>query len=393
MSAATVSRGARRFLLASAAALVLALAADLAALPRRTLVVLALFGFVLHALFGKAYSLVPSYFDRRLAVPRAPAVHLPLSLVGVAGLALAPLAGVPGLVGTVGAAGWALGVAVFLAALGWTLRGNLTGAETATGEASAGRRTVDRFANAFVPVVLAYLALGSYETLAAVVGLPAVLGPYPPRASHLLGAGTAALLVFAVGFRLLPRFLVAHPPRALVAVVLPAGAVAPLLLAASLARRGLAFRTGAALEAVAVVGFALSFVALFARSDRRRVGFYGVFAGVVAGLLAVAAGLWIAFGPSVPGLVPAHLRLNLVGFLGLTVVGVSYQFYPPAVGTFPGAGDRTALVALVALAGGLLLTAAGLVAGNAALGDAGTAVSLAGALLHLYLLAGLFRER
>jgi hypothetical protein len=95
LSAATVSRGARRFLLASAAALVLALAADLAALPRRTLVVLALFGFVLHALFGKAYSLVPSYFDRRLAVPRAPAVHLPLSLVGVAGLALAPLAGVP----------------------------------------------------------------------------------------------------------------------------------------------------------------------------------------------------------------------------------------------------------------------------------------------------------
>jgi hypothetical protein len=82
-----------------------------------------------------------------------------------------------------------------------------------------------------------------------------------------------------------------------------------------------------------------------------------------------------------------------VGFLGLTIVGVSYQFYPPAVGTFAGAGDRTALVALVALAGGLLLTAAGLVAGNAVLGDAGTAVSLAGALLHLYLLAGLFRER
>ena len=393
MSASTVSRGARRFLLASAVALPLALAADLAGLPRRTLVVLALHGFVLHALFGKAYSLVPSYFDRRLALPRAPAVHLPLTLLGTAGLALSPLDDVPGFVGPIGAVGWALGVGVFLAALGWTLRDNPTGAETGTGDANAERRPVDRFANAFVPVVLAYLALGSYETLAAGTGLPTLLGPYPPRASHLLGAGTAALLVFAVGFRLLPRFLVARPPRWLVGVVLPAGAVAPLLLAASLARRGTPFLVGAALEAVAVVGFALAFVVLFARSDRRRVGFYGVFAGVLAGTLAVVLGLAIASGTVAAGLVVAHLRLNLLGFLGLTVVGVSYQFYPPAVGTFPGADDRTALAAIGTLGGGLALVAAGLLGGLQALADAGTAVSLAGALVHLYLLAGLFRER
>ncbi|MEF8841773.1 MAG: hypothetical protein V5A62_09140 [Haloarculaceae archaeon] len=393
MSAATVSRGARRFLLVSAAAFVLALAADLTGVPRRTLVVLALYGFVLHALFGKAYSLVPSYFDRRLAVPRAPALHLPLSLVGVAGLALAPLREVPALVGTAGAVGWALGVAVFLAALGWTLRDNLSGTETGTGGANAGRRPVDRFANAFVPVVLAYLAFGSYETLALGTGLPAVLGPYPPRASHLLGAGTAALLVFAVGFRLLPRFLVAHPPRALVVAVLPSGAVAPLLLAVSLAERGTLFRAGAALEAVAVVGFALVFLVLFARSDRRRVGFYGVFAGVLAGTLAVVAGLALAAGPLDGALVAAHLRLNLLGFLGLTVVGVSYQFYPPAVGTFPGAGDRTALVAIGALAGGLAVGTAGRLGGLPAVVAAGTAVSLVGSAVHLYLLAGLFRER
>ncbi len=393
MSAATVSRGARRFLLASAAALVLALATDLADLPRRTFVVLALYGFVLHVLFGKAYSLVPSYFDRRLALPRAPAVHLPLTGIGVVGLALDPLRGVPDAAGTAGAVAWALGVGVFLVALGWTLRGNLTGAETGTGEANAERRPVDRFANAFVPLVLAYLALGSYETLALRTPLPAVLGPYPARASHLLGAGTAALLVFAVGFRLLPRFLVGHPPRALVAVVLPSGAVAPLLLAASLVERGTLFRVGAALQTVAIVGFALVFGALFVRSDRRRIGFYGALAGAAAGVLAGAIGVLLAFGDARGSLVAAHLRLNLVGFLGLTVVGLSYQFYPPAVGTFPGAGDRTALAALVALAGGLALTAAGHLGGSMGAADLGTTVSLVGALVHLYLLAGLFYER
>ena len=393
MSAATVSRGARRFLLASAVALVLALLADLVGLPRRALVVLALYGFVLHALFGKAYSLVPSYFDRRLAITRAPTVHLPLTGIGVVGLAIESIPGVPDLVGTVGAVGWALGVAVFLAALGLTLRDNLAGAETGTGGANAERRPVDRFANVFVPVVLAYLALGSYETLATSVGLPTVLGSYPPRASHLLGAGGAALLVFAVGFRLLPRFLVAHPPRTLVAAVLPSGAVGPLLLAAAVAERGAVFQAGAALEAVAVVGFALAFLVLFVRSDRRRVGFYGVLAGVVSGVLAVALGLWLAFGDGRVGLVAAHLRLNLLGFLGLTVVGVSYQFYPPAVGSFPGAGERVALGTIGALAGGLLLATAGLLGGVPGVAEAGTAVSLAGSLAHLYLLAGLFRER
>ena len=185
-------------------------------------------------------------------------------------LALDPLQGIPAVVGAVGAVGWALGVGVFLVTLGWTLRDNPAGAGTGTGEANAERRPVDRFANAFVPVVLAYLALGSYQTLALRTSLPAVLGPYPPRVSHLLGAGAAVLLVFAVGFRLLPRFLVAHPSRALVAVVLPSGSVAPVLLAASLVGRGALFRAGAALEAVAVVGFALALGALFARSDRRR---------------------------------------------------------------------------------------------------------------------------
>jgi hypothetical protein len=268
MSVAAVTRWARRFLAASALFLVVwQIAALLAVLPewqmdvpalppipRQTQVALAIHGFVLHAVFGKAYSLVPSYFDRSLAVPYAPAVQLPLTAAGAVGLAVGALPGVPEVVGALGALLWAAGVPVFVAALAWTLRDNPTGRETATSGANAHRRRVDRFANAFVPVVLGYLLAGAYGTAAGRVSVP---DPVPVLAfaqtTHLLAAGTAALLVFAVGFRLFPRFLVASPPGALVAVVLPAGAVGPAVLARSLYRNPW-FRVGAVLQAIAIVG-------------------------------------------------------------------------------------------------------------------------------------------
>ncbi len=59
----------------------------LAGAPRGATVVLGLLGFVLHGVFAKAYTLVPSYFARELAVPRAPTVQLPLTALGAAGLA------------------------------------------------------------------------------------------------------------------------------------------------------------------------------------------------------------------------------------------------------------------------------------------------------------------
>jgi hypothetical protein len=299
---------------------------------------------------------------------------------------------VPAAVGVAGAAGWAAGASVLVGALGWTVRGNLTGRETGTGEASADRRRVDRFANAFVPVVLCYLLAGAYETVAVAAGLPTLAGRGAAGATHLLAAGAATLLVFAVGFRLLPRFLVSSPPPALVAAVLPAGAVGPALVAGDL-WGGVWFRVGAAVEAVAVAGFALAYVALFARSEKRRVGLYGPLAGAVAGVAGVALGAQFAFAGVPPGGVVAHYRLNLLGFLGLTVVGLAYQFYPPAVGTFPGADDRTALVSLACLAAGVGTEAAASLAGVAAGATLGRLLALAGAGLYASLLFGLFRER
>jgi hypothetical protein len=389
---ATTSRWSRVLVAVGFVALVVWQGAVLLEAPRRTAVTLGVFGFVLHVVFGKAYALVPSYFDRDLAWSLAPAVQFPLTAVGVGGLALAPVAGVPALAGTVGAVAWSLGVCVFLATLFTTVRTNLTGTETGTGDHNADRRPVDRAANLFVPVVLAYLAVGTWETLATRTAVPALLDGYPPRASHLLAAGTAALLVFAVGFRLLPRFLVEDVDRRLPWVVLPAGALGPALVAAGLPG-GPILHAGAGLEGVAMVGWTFAYATLYRVTDRDRVGFYGPLAGVVAGLAGVALGLAMALGSVTEPLAVAHYRLNVLGFLGLTVVGVAYQFYPPTVGDFPGAGDRLALGSIALLAAGLAVEVGGGLAGVEFVTTAGRALSLCGALACAYLVLGVFVQR
>ncbi|SEP05471.1 hypothetical protein SAMN04487948_11239 [Halogranum amylolyticum] len=392
MAPATVSRWARRYVLVSALSLLSWQLAALVGVPRLTEMFLALFGFVLHMVFGKAYSLVPSYFARTVAFPRAPAVQFPLVVLGTGSLVGASLQFGPSWLEPVGALLWSLGVIVFLGTLFWTLRTNLTGRETATGETNVDRRPVDRTANGFVPVALLYLAVGSYETLAIATSLPPLLDGYFPRVTHLIAAGTAGLLIFALGFRLLPRFLVAHPPRRLVVLVLATGAVGPSLLAVHLWNAPW-FYLGALLETVAVVGFALGYGLLFVRSDRRRVGFYGVLAGALCGVVAAALGVGFAIGHSASSAVLAHLRLNLLGFLGLSIVGIAYQFYPPAIGTLPGASNRTAFVSIGALAGGLFGQTVGLVGGVPAATTLGELSTLVGAALYLFLLAAVFQTR
>jgi hypothetical protein len=392
MSAESVSRWARRHVAVGALALLTWQVAALLGAPHRTGVVLGLHGFLLLTVVGKGYALVPAYFDRSLVATGAPRATLPLLALGTVGLAAAPLAGVPSAVGLVGAGAWALGAVGFVGALGWTVRDNLTGSETGTGAHNADRRRVDRLANAAVPMVLGYLLAGAYETFAVAAGLPTLTGSGAAGATHLLAAGVGALLVFAVGFRLLPRFLGTRPPASLVGVVLVAGAVGPALVAGNL-WGGRWFRVGAVAESVAVGGFALTYIIIFWRSERRRVGLYGPLLGSLAGVCGVALGAHVAFAGAVPGATLAHARLNLLGFLGLTVVGVAYQFYPPAVGTFWGADDRTALASLGAIAAGVGVEAAALLTGVEAGITLGRLLATVGATLYVALLWGLFRER
>ncbi len=391
MARERVSRWAQRSVAAGALFLVVWHLAAIGGAGRRTLVTLALQGFVLHVVLGKALSLVPSYFDRTHRAPWLAGLQVPLTAAGAGLLAVGSWTDGP-VARRAGAVLWAAGVVAFLVGIAWTLRDNPLGAETGTGDSEADRRRVDRIANAAVPVALAYLLAGTYALTAPATGLPSPLDGYPPRSTHLLAAGFAALTLFAVGFRLLPRFTVTTPPRGAALVVLPAGAVGPALVAVGLPA-GPLLHAGALIESVAVLGFAVTVGALYRRTDRDRVGLDGVLAGAVAGVAATGLALWMAVDGVVGGLARAHLRLNLLGLLGLSVVGVAYQFYPPSVGSGRLANDQTALASILALAAGLGVQAVGLVADRPLLAAIGAGVGAVGATLFAVLVVGLLRER
>lgn len=390
-AAARISRWARRFVLAGAVWLAIWQIAVLAGVSHRSSVMLGLLGFVFQTVFGKAYSLVPSYFDRSLATTRLMPVHLLFANIGPALLVAGIETATPRLQ-IAGAASWLLAVVLFVGTIGATIRDNPFGSETGTGDASEHRGPLDRTANRFLPVVLGYLLLGSYGLLAAETVLPTVFDGYPPRSSHLLGAGGGVLLVFTIGFRLLPRFFVATVERELALIVLTTGALGPAIIAASLPAGGL-FIIGAVLQATAVIGYAVAVGLLFARSDRRRVGLYGVLAGVGAGVLAVAIGLLFAFDGVSAARISAHARLNLLGLLGLTIVGVTYQFYPPGVSSVPLVDDRTAFLALGLLGGGVLVEASAILAGLTPLITLGRALAAGGAVVHLLVVSSVIAER
>lgn len=350
---------------------------------RSTAVVAGVYGFVFHVVFGKGYALIPSYFERELALPRAPAAQFPLTVLGTVFL----LADVTAAI--VGIGLWAAGAIVFVGALLFTMGRNVTGRETGTGASKTERRRVDRLANAFVPIVLAYLLLA---TVAPIVQLRSFQVLAAPAVSHLLAVGAATLLVFAIGFRLFPRFLVVEPHPAAPAIVLPAGAIGPGLLAWDFLG-GVLFHTGALLIAIAVVGFALGYGDMFRRSARRRIGFHVVSIGVLFGVVAVGLALYLAFIDLEARIIHAHVRLGTLGFLGLVIVGVTYQFYPPSIGAVPGVGDRFAGLAVGLLATGIAIESGGSVLGVAGAIDVGQLLALLGSLAYAYVILGLFAQR
>ena len=132
-----VSRWSRRFVTASLAWFVCWQVAAVAAAGRSVTVTLGLYGFVLHAIFGKGYALGPTYFDRELAVRRAPAVHLPVATLGTAALAMERAGIVSEPWGVAGDVLWGLGCGIFVVVIAWSVRDNIFGRETGTSRANA----------------------------------------------------------------------------------------------------------------------------------------------------------------------------------------------------------------------------------------------------------------
>jgi len=174
--------------------------------------------------------------------------------------------------------------------------------------------------------------------------------------------------------------------------VLPLAAAAPLFLVSDFGG-GALFRLGAGLQTVALVGFALAYIDMFRRSQRRRVGLYTFLIAVISGATVGLLGLHMAFAGLSLEAAEVHVRVALLGFLGLAIVGVSYQFYPPGVASFPGIDDRTAAAAVGLLAVGLAVESGGLLVGYGTAVSAGRGLALAGSALHALILGVVFVER
>jgi len=119
-SVGAVSRRVRWFVAASACFLVAWQVATVAGVPRPVGVRLGVYGFVLHAVFGQAYSLVPAYFESELESAGPLAVQFPATALGALLLAAGAARPASGLA-AVGSVLWLAGVAVFVATLLWTL--------------------------------------------------------------------------------------------------------------------------------------------------------------------------------------------------------------------------------------------------------------------------------
>ncbi|QOS13454.1 hypothetical protein DEQ92_19985 [Haloferax sp. Atlit-6N] len=397
MTGASRSRWSRRFIIASAVFFVCWRLGATVGITHRVEVILALFGFVSHVVFGMAYLLVPSYFGTTLSTDTIPPVHFVAATLGTVLLAFSAGSVGPTFVETLGALVWGSGVAAFVAALSWSVRNEVRRGETGTSSHRESYEWVDKYANRYLIIPFAYLAVGSYELLARTTILPGLTDGYFPRITHLIAAGFAVLLVFTLGVRLSPRFLGVPVSKKLAAVVLPAGAVGPVFVAAGLGG-GPLFVAGAVSEAIAFVGFAALYLSVFSRSDRRRVGTESVLAGVIAGVVGVAIGLTMALWsvleiPALPpGTLAAHRQLNLLGFLGLVIVGFTFLFYPPSAGRFRGASERTAQLIIAALLAGLVLSVLGRIAGMSLVSALGDGVALLGSLGYGYLLVRLLIE-
>lgn len=360
--------------------------------PHRSALVFGLYGFVFHVVFGKGYALLPAHFDRQLTWSTAPAIHYFLATLGVIGLGLDPF-NLPSIdFALIGSVSWFLGVIIFVVTIGTTIRGNVLGSETGTGEFNSHRYAVDRSANAAMPVALVYLVVGSYETAAMSSPLPTIIVSFPHQVSHLLAVGTATLLLFAIGSRILPRFFVAYPPLWLVRALLLFAIVGPIGLVIGM-NAWVPLEYGAVFQTLAFLCYGLLVAQLVRKTDRRRVGFIGIAMGAAAGLGAILLGLFIATDTMIAVALQLHYRFTIVGFLTLSILGVALQFYPPGAGTYPGVSDRTAAIALLAIGTGLLAEAIGIGLEHSLLHTAGTIIIVCGAVTFWYLFSALIVER
>lgn len=388
---AGLRRWTQRFTIASAGSFVLFVLATGLGVDQRIVVRLGVFGFLCPMIFGMAYLLLPAYVGQTLVDRRLAGIHFVAAYGGTGLLVGEQLVGGSDVLLTVGALAWTGGIVVFVGSIAASVGPAIVAEPDRLFRSGDRPRRSTRLASAAIPVAIGYLLVGTIGLLA--VALPALPGSTTfAQVVHFYAVGFGALLIYALGARLLIGFFHVALPRALVWLVLTAGSLAPIFLGAYLWVDPW-FRLGAVLAAIAMVGYATLIALVVRRTDRVRVGLSGIVLGAAAGVVAVAASLPVAFGDGSTVNVAAHGTLVLAGFFPLTIVGYAYLFFPVTTGQFIGATGTGARTTIGSLAAGVVLQTVGIAMQYGPARAVGVIASILGGVGYAYLLGRRFLDR
>ena len=287
-------------------------------------------GFIGLMIMGMAQQFIPLYSGRELWSGRGALLQIVVSVASVA-LLLANPALEP-----VGLALWLLGAVLFLLWILMTLRSKKLPVQPQAKHVEF--HALDRLGIPMTSAAVLYLIAASVGfLLASPESSPLVRFALDHWFSffHLYTLGFVVLMVFGVGFHLFPRFADAVPnltvARTITAIALPGPAMVALTMPFLNAPSDeFVFGIFAVFEAIGAVLFAVLMLDLWRRSERRR----------PASAFNAAAGLWLILGvtfaslfgiapPLTPDWVPAHGWINLLGFAGFEILGVTHEVLPP----------------------------------------------------------------
>ncbi len=287
-------------------------------------------GFIGLMIMGMAQQFIPLYSGRELWSGRGAMVQIVTSIAGVV-LVLAAPALVP-----FGLALWVVGTLLFILWIVMTIRSPKLPVRPQGKHAEF--HSMDRLGIPMTSAAVVYLVAASLGFLLA----SPYDAPFVPFTTvhwfsffHLYTLGFIALMIFGVWFHLFPRFTDSVPnlklAKTITAMALPGPAMValtmPFLTSASME---FVFALFAVFEAIAAVLFALLILDLWNRSERRR----------PASAFNATGGLWLILGVTFASLfgiapqttlewVPAHGWINLFGFAGFEIFGVTHEVLPP----------------------------------------------------------------
>ena len=286
-------------------------------------------GFIGLMIMGMAQQFIPLYSGREMWSGRGAFLQISVAVAGVL-LLLDPV------LESIGLALWLLSTCLFLLWIIMTLRSQKLPVRPQGKHVEF--HTMDMLGIPMTSAAVIYLIAASVGfLLASPSGNPLVpfVAEHWFSVLHLYTLGFIVLMVFGVGFHLFPRFTDTVPRLRLARLITAMAVPGPALVALTMPFLDsptieFVFAVFAVFEAVAAALFALLVLDLWNRTAHRR----------PASGFNATAGLWLILGVALASLfgiapsaalrwVPAHGWINLLGFAGFEILGVTHEVLPP----------------------------------------------------------------